>query len=91
MTVSTISFIVFLIIGYFLSNIIQLKSTFKILLVSIFAPIILLIITGLLLAKGNPFDAGVIIGQCLISTVSMIILMLVLLLKKSNKKPSNNQ
>ena len=63
----------------------MLKSTFKILFVSIFIPLILLTITVLLLGKGNGYLSGVIMAECFISTLSMILLMLFRLFKKSKK------
>ena len=92
---ATISFIVFLTIGYLASKIIQdaggVKSNMTAVLVSILIPIITLIITVLLLGKGNPYVSGQVMGLCLISTISMMILMLFKLSKSKKVKTNQNK
>lgn len=74
---ATISFIIFMIIGYFLSNILDADSSIKILLYSIFFPILIFISTVIIYGEGNAYKSGQVAAECLISTIVMIILMIV--------------
>lgn len=79
---ATISFIVFIIIGYLLPNILKPNSKVMIWVYSIIIPLLMLLIVVLSFGEGDTYKSGQIMGQCLISTLAMIVLMLFRLLKK---------
>ncbi len=82
---ATISFIIFLLFGYFLSNILNADSRVKTWLYSILFPLIMLTLIVVLFGRGSSYVMGQITGECLISTFATIILMFIRLNKKLNK------
>jgi hypothetical protein len=83
---ATTSFIIFMLIGYFLSSILNADSRIKIWIYSIIFPIIMLTIFVVVMGQGKSYIMGQITGQCLISTIATIILMIVRLNGKLKKE-----
>ena len=85
-TPATTSFTIFMIVGYFLSNVLNANSRIKIWTYSIIFPIVMLTIFVIIMGEGNAYKYGQITGQCLISTIATIILMIVRLNGKLKKE-----